>query len=141
MVRCSVHPLRASDERRGVSAEADVGLRRPARIPMRYDGVTIGVMASCAWCGAPFAPSGRRRYHSDACRQASYRARHAVPGAFREPVRARPEATVYECPNCATRYLGPDRRCPDCNLFCRRIGPGGLCPHCDEPVAHRDLES
>jgi len=25
-------------------------------------------------------------------------------------------ATVYECPDCAARYLN-ERRCPDCNLF------------------------
>jgi hypothetical protein len=36
------------------------------------------------------------------------------------------------------RFLG-QQRCPDCGLFCRRIGPGGLCPHCDEPVALADL--
>ena len=46
--------------------------------------------------------------------------------------------TVYECPSCGVRYLG-EQRCPDCRLFCRRIGPGGLCPHCDEPVAVADL--
>lgn len=47
-------------------------------------------------------------------------------------------ATVYECPSCQARYLGA-QRCPDCQLFCRRVGPGGLCPHCDEPVAVGDL--
>jgi len=41
---------------------------------------------------------------------------------------------IYECPECETRYLD-ERRCPDCQLFTRRIGPGGTCPHCDEPVA------
>jgi transcription initiation factor IIE alpha subunit len=46
--------------------------------------------------------------------------------------------TVYECPDCETRYLD-ERRCPDCNLFCRRIDTGGNCPHCDEPVAISDL--
>ena len=51
---------------------------------------------------------------------------------------ARPEGTVYECPSCEQRYLGV-RRCEDCNLFCRRVGAGGLCPHCEGPVAHRDL--
>jgi hypothetical protein len=45
---------------------------------------------------------------------------------------------IYECPDCETRYLD-ERRCPDCNLFCRRIGTGGTCPHCDEPVAHDEL--
>ncbi|MBY0396816.1 MAG: hypothetical protein K2X91_10160 [Thermoleophilia bacterium] len=28
-----------------------------------------------------------------------------------------------------------ERCCPECNLFCRRLGPGGKCPHCAEPVA------
>ena len=45
---------------------------------------------------------------------------------------------IYQCPECEQRYLN-ERRCPDCQLFCRRVGPGGLCPHCDEPVAVTDL--
>jgi hypothetical protein len=45
---------------------------------------------------------------------------------------------VYECPVCGARFLG-EQRCPDCNVFCRRLGPGGPCPHCDEPVALADL--
>ncbi|HEX7538418.1 MAG TPA: hypothetical protein VF391_15620 [Dermatophilaceae bacterium] len=47
-------------------------------------------------------------------------------------------SVIYECPECETRYVD-ERRCPDCNLFTRRIGPGGSCPHCDEPVAQTDL--
>jgi hypothetical protein len=47
-------------------------------------------------------------------------------------------SVIYECPECETRYLG-ERRCPDCNLFTRRIGPDGTCPNCDEPVAEADL--
>ncbi len=47
-------------------------------------------------------------------------------------------AVVYQCPDCEQRYLD-ERRCPDCQLFCRRIGTGGPCPNCDEPVAHEDL--
>ena len=45
---------------------------------------------------------------------------------------------VYVCPSCETRFLG-EQRCPDCGLFCHRVGPGGLCPHCDEPVVLADL--
>ena len=30
---------------------------------------------------------------------------------------------VYECPDCGERQAGTPR-CPDCNLFMRRIGPG-----------------
>ena len=44
---------------------------------------------------------------------------------------------VYECPECGQRQL--ERRCPDCNLFTRRLGHGGLCPHCDELVTLTDL--
>ena len=47
-------------------------------------------------------------------------------------------AVVYECPDCEQRYLD-ERRCPDCNLFCRRLDHGGTCPHCDEPVALKEL--
>ena len=46
-------------------------------------------------------------------------------------------SVVYECPSCAER--GPERRCPDCNMFCRRLGPGGRCPSCDEMVLVADL--
>lgn len=63
-------------------------------------------MAICAWCGTLFTASGRRRFHADACRQASYRARHAVLAKDSVPVVVRPEATVYECPGCEARYLG-----------------------------------
>ena len=91
-------------------------------------------MTACARCSTAFAPSGRRRYCSDACKQADWRARQAGPPAER----SRPAATIYECPSCEERYLGV-RRCPECNVFCRKVGPGGLCPHCDEPGAYQDL--
>jgi len=45
---------------------------------------------------------------------------------------------IYECPECEQRLLD-ERRCPDCQLFARRIDQGGNCPHCDEPVAISDL--
>ena len=46
--------------------------------------------------------------------------------------------TVYACPECEERYLG-ERRCPECNLWCRNIGLGGLCVHCDEIVTVAEL--
>ncbi len=94
---------------------------------------------ACAWCGLPFESSGRGKFHSNSCRQTAYRARQSSGTPSSEPSARRIEI-VYECPRCESRYLGI-RRCPDCNLFCARIGPGGMCPHCDEPVALRDLES
>lgn len=46
--------------------------------------------------------------------------------------------TVYECPECEARYLGT-QRCEDCNRWCRRLGPGGPCPHCDDLVVLADF--
>ena len=44
---------------------------------------------------------------------------------------------IYECPDCGERQF--QRRCPDCNLFTRRLGRGGRCPHCDEPLTLDEL--
>jgi ribosomal protein L32 len=46
--------------------------------------------------------------------------------------------TVYECPECDERYLG-ERRCPDCGIWCRRVGVGGTCPECDHPLLVAEL--
>ncbi len=46
-------------------------------------------------------------------------------------------ATVYECPECEERMS--DRRCPDCNLLTRRLGPGGHCPECDQTILITEL--
>lgn len=96
--------------------------------------VTTGVTMPCISCGATFAASGRRRYCCDACRQAAWRQRQLIPPT----APARRAEVVYQCPDCDTRYLG-EQRCPDCNRFCRRLGPGAPCPHCDEPVTVNDL--
>ena len=102
-------------------------------IPLRDDGVTT----ACGVCGTKFVPVGRQRFCKSACRQAAWRERHPAP-LPPLPSRAPRLATVYECPECGTRYLG-EQRCEQCGVFCRRIGPGGPCPHCDEPVALTDL--
>ena len=110
-------------------------------LPSRDDSVTIaGRMIACPICQRAFHPVGRRRFCSDACRQAAWRARQPdkLVAAILLPPRTPRPATVYECPACETRSLG-DQRCQDCNTFARRVGPGGLCPHCDEPVAVSDL--
>ena len=101
--------------------------------PLRNDSVTI----ACPRCGRAFAPVGRQRFCSAACRQAVWRQRQPTP-LPPLPTRTPRPATIYECPSCGTRYLG-DQRCPECQQFCRRIGPGGPCPHCAEPVALADL--
>ena len=93
---------------------------------------------ACSLCGRGFRPVGRRRFCSDACRQAAWRRRRPVVPVASVPSRTPRPGTIYECPACETRYLG-EQRCPDCGVFCRRVGPGGLCPHCDEPIAVSDL--
>ena len=100
-------------------------------------GSSRSMRGSCAVCGTAFAQQGRGTYCSSACRQVAYRwrrsaARRAVP--TQHPLLA----VIYECPDCEQRYLG-DQRCPDCNLFCRRVDIGGACPSCDELVALTDL--
>ncbi|MCC6226739.1 MAG: hypothetical protein IT195_10095 [Microthrixaceae bacterium] len=96
----------------------------------------MSVTIRCPVCGDPFAVAGRRRYCSNACRQAAWRLRRATPP---QPASRLPKSViVYQCPNCETRYLG-EQHCPDCNTFCRRLGPGGPCPHCDEPITITDL--
>jgi hypothetical protein len=112
---------------------------RPATTPSRNDDRND--TAACPACGQPFTPSGRRRWCSGACRQAAWRRRHPAHGpaaALTIKPRAAPDATIYQCPQCEERYLG-QQHCGDCGTFCRRIGPGAPCPHCDEPVAIKDL--
>jgi hypothetical protein len=99
--------------------------------------VTIAGMTTCPVCDATFVASGRRRYCSDACKQQAWRLRQ-VPQPPRPEARLPKHHIIYECPGCEARYLG-QQRCEDCNLFCHRLGPGGLCPACDEPVAVNDL--
>jgi ssDNA-binding Zn-finger/Zn-ribbon topoisomerase 1 len=114
-----------------------------ADAPYRNDGVTMPAAPAtrptvpCPRCGQRFTPVGRQRFCSPACRQAAWRRRHPAPVPAL-PARTPRPATVYECPGCGARLLG-EQRCPDCNVFCRRLGLGGRCPHCDEPVALADL--
>jgi predicted RNA-binding Zn-ribbon protein involved in translation (DUF1610 family) len=47
------------------------------------------------------------------------------------------QGVVYECSSCGER--GVERRCAECNVFCRRLGEGGRCPSCDEVVLVEEL--
>jgi hypothetical protein len=98
--------------------------------PVRDDNATM----TCPVCGRAFQPSGRRRYCSTGCRQAAFRHKKA---ATPKPVVAK-SATVYCCPECDARYLG-EQYCDDCKAFCRRLGPGGPCPCCDEAISVTEL--
>jgi ribosomal protein L32 len=45
---------------------------------------------------------------------------------------------VYECPSCGDRLAG-QRRCPECNLFARRLDQGGCCPNCGDVITVHEL--
>ena len=49
-----------------------------------------------------------------------------------------PSSTVYECEDCGVRTVG-SQRCEECLRFMRRVGMGGTCPSCDEPVTVAEL--
>lgn len=100
----------------------------------------------CPIDGRPL-PSRRARFCSGACRMRAHRLRHqddvgAVDvDALTAELRRRSQlvaACVYECPSCQERYLG-ERRCPECNLFNRNLGLGGVCSSCDQPVVLAEL--
>ena len=105
--------------------------------PSRNDGVTI---RTCPVCQNNYPPSGRRRYCSDACRVAAWRARHqtAAPQPPVPPKGRKRAMTVYLCPDCDTRALG-QQYCPDCYTFMRAQGIGGECPCCSEPITITEL--
>jgi len=96
---------------------------------------------ACAACGGQL-PTGRsRRFCSPACRQAAYRRRHQPDVQTAAPPprgRSRLQGTVYQCPECETRYLA-EQWCPDCSQPCRRLGAGGTCPSCEEVITIEEL--
>jgi hypothetical protein len=51
------------------------------------------------------------------------------------PICSRRPLSVYECGSCGGRAVGEQY----CETFMSRVGRGGPCPHCDEPVAVVDL--
>jgi hypothetical protein len=127
---------------------ADPSPAEPVRYASRYGSVPPDLVPAsrrCPICQIDTVPT-RARYCSDACKQRAYRLRRAAvtPTDLASPAteprrRQAPVAhTVYECPSCETRLLGT-QRCPDCHVFCRRLGLGGPCPHCDEPVLLTDI--
>ncbi len=92
---------------------------------------------ACALCGTLFQPVGRQRFCTPAHRQAAWRRRHQTPLPT-VPEHIPRQTTVYQCPECESRYLG-EQYCGECGRFCRRVGAGGLCPACEEPIAVSDL--
>ena len=94
----------------------------------------------CPVCQHSFTPAGRQAYCSSRCRKTAYRRRHQDPPAAIAVPHARPRRQhgIYECPGCGGRQAGR-QRCDDCGIFGRRIGTGGTCPGCGEPLTISDL--
>ena len=115
------------------------------RYGSRYGATRPQAPRRCPVCATPL-PSPRARYCSDACKQRAYRLRQAdrsspdLTALARDlkRLRALGAHTLYECPTCGARYLGV-QRCPDCQHFCRALGLGGACPHCDQLLLATDL--
>ena len=110
----------------------------PARHGMPSSDASV--TPECQLCGGPLPPGRPRLWCSPACRQTGYRRRHQSPTVVSAlpPARSRRTGTVYACPMCDQRYVGL-QYCPECNTFCVREGPGGRCPHCDEPLTVAEL--
>lgn len=66
----------------------------------------------------------------------------AGPGTFATcssvTARERHELTVYACDSCGARGLR-EQRCDECRKPMRRVGLGGSCPCCSEPIAVDEL--
>ena len=101
-------------------------------IPVRDDYAT----ARCRYCDVALSGRSDQQFCSTEHRQKAWRQLNSAPVA---PVLVVPKSdTVYECPECGARLLG-EQRCRECNTWCRRIGPGGLCPCCDEPISVTEI--
>lgn len=116
----------------------------PSRNDIRNEITDDGTIVTipCPVCTTAFTPIRRQKYCTPACRQAAWRTRHhhptPAPAAPLPPRTRRRDITVYQCPTCDTRSLG-QQWCHDCTRPTVRLDLGGLCPHCDEPVAISDI--
>lgn len=104
------------------------------------DGSVTDPGRRCGACGGPLPGADpRRRYCSGACRMRAHRRRRELGARARSVGSAAgTPRRVYECPGCGERQVD-ERRCLECNLFCRALGAGGECPGCGEPVLVAEL--
>ena len=123
--------------------QADAATCDDSRDDTSLEGTTA---RRCILCRTSFQGAGRSRYCSRGCQQRAYRLRQmptqpALLTAWAAQLHERQvllDQTIYECPRCGQRLVG-QRRCPDCNLMARKLGLGGNCPHCDEPLLLLEL--
>jgi hypothetical protein len=98
----------------------------------------------CPSCQQYFAAPAGRAHCSGACRMADWRRRH--PDHQPPNPTPTPPPDVYICTRCQRRYqfhqpalATPAPNCPHCAIPTRRLGVGGHCPCCDQPVAAIEL--
>jgi len=109
--------------------------------PQRPSRDGYATPTGCLNCGAVLPGRADQRYCGHPCRQAAHRRRTNPPI---EPAAALPAAgtrrahTIYECDTCGQRLAG-QQWCPDCQRPCRRLGTGGSCPSCGDPILITDL--
>ncbi len=96
----------------------------------------------CPLCWTAFTARGRQRFCSDNCRKTAWARGHRQPRPLIAvpPPGQRLNSTIYACPDCDQRYHA-QQWCRDCQTPCTRVGLGGPCPHCDQPVTLNDLLS
>ncbi len=111
------------------------GLGERTETPWRDDVVTT---SRCPVCTNNFIRVRRQKYCSPACRQAAFRGRQPMTIPTPTPAVSRRSVSVYQCEECEQCYLA-SQWCYDCNRPCRRLGFGGTCPCCDEPVSVTEL--
>ncbi len=98
----------------------------------------------CPGCQQYFTAPGGRTHCSAACKTADWRRQH--PNRKPPGQTTAPPPDVYICAGCYRRYqlhqptlAAPAPTCPDCAIPTRRLGIGGHCPCCDQPVAAIEL--
>jgi len=117
------------------------------RYPSRYPSTSPAVVSrACPVCGG--TPRSSRSIYCEkaACKQRAYRLRHQPqdrldPAVLRKQLehqRQRVAHTIYECPRCQERYVG-ERRCSECQLYCKALGLGGQCEECDHIMLLTEL--
>jgi hypothetical protein len=132
---------RAARETRRHRATATPPSTNPAADTARSSSRDDAATRLCPVCERPYIASGRAVYCSDGCRKKAWRRRRTprrAPVVVPAPGRPLRPVTVYACEACGTAALGV-QRCDECGAFMTRVGIGGLCPHCEGPVAVCDL--
>lgn len=94
--------------------------------------------ATCPVCQRAVVPAGQRFCLLTACRVATTGVDATAGTRGVLPRDRRRSANVWGCDACGYRALG-ERRCPNCDTFMRKLGLGGPCPHCGDPVVVSEL--